>query len=343
MKIRIGVVPYHVSLDTSVGNAQREWRTREGLFVFATDEDATVGVGEAAPLPGHSPDGLEEVRRALLATAEIELYDLDGPCISAAVASTVARDLPSATFALETAILDLVARRRSQPMWALLGGAARPSALRLAPLVSDAASAAAVREAGADTVKLKIRPATLDRDLELASTLVASGLRVRLDANRSLDVATARSRLRGDFEYVEEPVPTSELLGLVGSGIRLALDETLADPRALHALEPSFGALGVTAFVLKPTVLGLTRARSLAERAGSLGASVVLSHSFEGPVALAAAAALALALRTPAACGLAAHPVLRAWPELRVPGLGAARFEPTDAPGHGVDPAGLAP
>jgi L-alanine-DL-glutamate epimerase-like enolase superfamily enzyme len=68
----------------------------------------------------------------------------------------------------------------------------------------------------------------------------------------------------------------------------------------------------------------------------------VVTHCFEGPVALAAASALALALPndhpSPLACGLDRHAALDAWPELPLPMLTDASVQLLDTPGLGIAP-----
>jgi hypothetical protein len=73
----------------------------------------------------------------------------------------------------------------------------------------------------------------------------------------------------------------------------------------------------------------------LARHARALSLGVVVSHSFDGPVALTAAAALALALPTPMAQGLAPHPGLAAWPPIRLP-IAHAALHAWNTPGLGL-------
>ena len=88
--------------------------------------------------------------------------------------------------------------------------------------------------------------------------------------------------------------------------------------------------------VLKPMILGgLSRWLELGRRAGALDLGVVVSHSFDGPVALAAAAALALALPTRIAQGLAPHSGLAAWPPIPLP-LTHAALQVWSTPGLGL-------
>ena len=96
---------------------------------------------------------------------------------------------------------------------------------------------------------------------------------------------------------------------------------------------------------LKPAILGsLLVARDLALQARARGKDAVVTHLFDGPVALAAAAELALSLPAPAlAAGLDPHDRLGDWPAIVVPQLarrGVVRA--ASAPGLGLDPGGPA-
>jgi L-alanine-DL-glutamate epimerase-like enolase superfamily enzyme len=115
----------------------------------------------------------------------------------------------------------------------------------------------------------------------------------------------------------------------------VALDESLRglDPHDLESLAVRSGASYV---VLKPMVLGgLSRCIELARHAAALNLGVVISHSFDGPVALVAAAALALALPTRIAQGLAPHPGLAAWPHIPLP-IKDATLQVWRSPGLGL-------
>jgi o-succinylbenzoate synthase len=121
---------------------------------------------------------------------------------------------------------------------------------------------------------------------------------LRLDANRAwnLDEAVGfLDRLGGIcFEYLEEPLARSEELAKLvrWTGAPVALDESLV------GLEPE--ALGdhphAKAVVLKPTVLGLSRALRFAEEATRLGMTPVVSAAYESGVGTAALVALAAAV-----------------------------------------------
>jgi L-alanine-DL-glutamate epimerase-like enolase superfamily enzyme len=89
--------------------------------------------------------------------------------------------------------------------------------------------------------------------------------------------------------------------------------------------------------VLKPAVLGgLMHARRIARLAHAQGVDTVVSHIYDGPIALAACAELALSIPDTRACGLAPHAGLTAWPSVRIPQLRPNRVVPHRGGGLGV-------
>ena len=96
--------------------------------------------------------------------------------------------------------------------------------------------------------------------------------------------------------------------------VPVALDESL---QGGDSLVTSLLEAGVCqALVLKPMALGgILRCLHLARLAARHGVGVVVTHLFDGPVALAAATELALALPGRVlACGLDLHPGLGSGP-----------------------------
>ena len=89
--------------------------------------------------------------------------------------------------------------------------------------------------------------------------------------------------------------------------------------------------------MLKPALLGgFLTCRAIAQRAAPLRLGIIVTHLFDGPVALAACRAFARSLCvTPLASGLGPHAGLAAWPThvfAAGPWVGD-----DDAPGLGVD------
>lgn len=314
---------YRVAPSAAVANARTRWTTREGLLLRLFDDAGHVGQGEASPLPHYSTDTLVDCARELDHVVRTTSFDAD------AVRS------PAARFALETALLDLRGQREGRSVASLLGAApdAQVAVSVLLPADpthwSDAANDALSR--GFRTVKAKVGR-DLDAELAALSALDAR-LSLRLDANGSLDLGALDRLAALHPELVEEPVSGLALAAIESSPVPLAVDESLQT----HGLDPFLPAIRrgvIKAVVLKPATLGLSASLALARRAHAEGASVIVTHTFDGPVGHAAACALALALAPMTLpCGLAAHPMLDTW---RVPVSSGPMLRASDQPGLGL-------
>ncbi len=325
------------------------WPERKGLLLELEDRDGRIGQGEASPLPGFSRDALEDVRTQLLRVAWRSLPELEvGPDLADRLAGVLAEAglrTPAARFAAETALLDLLGQASGLPVHALICHRSPEAAWRvpIAALLGTEAEAASRKvEQGYRTLKLKVGRAPSEELARLAGLRAELGEEVglRADANRSLPSLTVEAWLAGAadlrLEFVEEPVPPEILAGLPPSPVPLALDESLSAGDD-SALARTLGAGGYRYLVLKPAYHGgLMRCLRLAESARSSGVQPVVSHLLDGPVALAAATELALALGPGPAAGVDAHPGLSIWPAVDLPAVDRAELVPHGRPGLGL-------
>lgn len=310
---------FALPLASPLGTAHGEIHERTGTLVGLRDAGgAVVGVGEATPLSGWT-ESEADCRDAL---AEVAAEDPRRGAVPDA-------RTPAARFAVETARRDAVARRRGVPLAATLvrDGAGRTvddAYTRRVPVnatVGDAdpaATVAAVEDAlaeGFETVKLKVGVRDPDEDVtrvrrvvsavaaELATGSTASpsapGPTLRVDANGAWDRPTAARALRaldGLVEYVEQPVPGSDLAGLAalrGVGAPVAADEALSthDPWRVLATDAA------DVLVCKPAAVGgLARTLAVAHAAAARGVDTVVTTTIDGVVARTAAVHLAAAL-----------------------------------------------
>jgi len=353
------------TLPKEAWNARAVWREREGVVLRLRDDQGRIGLGEAAPLPGFSPDTLDRCEDTLRA------FDMAGvperrtgddviPWLEVA-GRLVDPNAPAARFAIETALLDLAARAEEKRLHELIGGEVqgerfgRERAIPLAALIGGHEKEEIVGEIrraierGIGTIKMKIGAAgRFDEELALLRAVrdeFGGAIALRLDANGAWDLAEGEARLAAlapfDPEFVEQPIVPDLLLKLGDSPVTVAADETLALPGAAERLNLTPPC---RVFVLKPMVLGgFIRALQLAEIARARKYGIVVSHLFDGPVALAAAAELALALRPePIACGLDRHAGLALWPEMNAPQVTDVEIHPAPGLGLGVEsPKGL--
>lgn len=333
-----------------MGAVRARVSTRRGALLMLVDGDGRRGLGEASPLPGYSRETLDEVLASLTDVA----HHLDAEALAdplRALAAPWVCALPgSARFAVETALCDLVARRRGVRLHTLLTGR-RGAPVPVNAYVGGALDAGLVdasREAlarGITTLKVKLSgaDAVFEREVEALDALrraLPGAWRLRLDLNGGWTVAEATperfvalSQCRPAF--IEQPVAPGALRALGWRPVPWAIDESLHDEEDLAFALSKREAGGCVAAVVKPAVHGLLGALSLARRAHAAGLGVVVTHLFDGPVALAAACELALSLPAPWASGLDLHAGLDAWPEVTVAQRSDPRFV-TVAEGHGL-------
>lgn len=345
----------HHGSHAALSNARATWTARGSVLLELTDGVIT-GTGEASPLPGHSAESLEDV------VSELERLRLDpnaelAPELGGAAAWLAALEgLPrtaSARFAVETALLDYWGRRLGLPLWRLLTrepveDVLSPSVV-VDPLAEDLEQRVerALAE-GIRTIKLKVGVRPLEERESIARLrrrFSRDELRVRVDANRVWSAAEVARNLAPfaelDVELVEEPSyeawPEPERRTLPW-----ALDESLRD---VVPAKDWLEARSPAAVVLKPMLLGgFSRCLAWADAARKAGVPVLVSHFFDGPIALAATTQLAFAVQSvELAAGLGPHAALQAWEGTCDPPRFVTPRSLTlpRASGHGVVPASL--
>jgi o-succinylbenzoate synthase len=310
-------LPLSDPLETASGTIER----RDGFLLRLEAEggdpvdgdrpNASVGVGEATPLPGwteHHDECEAALRNAVEAIDRGEepdelLANLD--------------QTPAARHAFDLALADLRSSREGVPLYRHLGAAERIESVRVNATVGDAgveetlADAKRAANAGFECLKVKVgaRPVTADIERIEAVSDALSGVELRADANGAWARAEAQQFLDavGDrLAYVEQPVPPTELASLAALSGPVALDETLAAVALENALDADPHAV-----VLKPMALGGPRkAVELAQRAREADVLPVVTTTVDGAVARTAAVHVAAAVPERAACGLATAKML---------------------------------
>jgi O-succinylbenzoate synthase len=307
--VRLALRRYRLPLTAPITLKGTEHEAREGVLVRLEDEEGRAGWGDVAPLPGFSPESLDEaladVRRAteVLAgrTPGPDWTDPDGDLHRALDTLDLA---PAARFGLDLAAFDLAAAATGRtlaqamhpdpevtvPINALLVGSGDE-------VLEDAERLVA---AGYRTLKLKVGRAVLDDEIALVRALRERypDIALRLDANQAwtMDEAVRFAEGLGDvgLDYVEEPLRDPADLPTLWFDTKLpiALDESL-EGTAPVGLQ---GKGWATAAVLKPTLIGgVARTLRFAAQARALGIRPVVSGMFESGVAMRGHVALAAA------------------------------------------------
>ncbi len=307
--MRLALRRYRLALAAPLVLKGVEHTEREGALVRLDDDDGHVGWGDVAPLPGFSPETLDEAlgdaRRAAGLFAErsptSDWADPNGDLHRALDALGLA---PSARFGLDLAAFSLAAERAHRTLAQTLHPdpevTVPVSALLTGEPDTVLGEAGRLVAAGYRTLKLKVGRRRLEEEVALVRTLGErfAGVAVRLDANQAWTMAEAVRFAEGvegcPLDYLEEPLRNPGDLPVLwhDTGLPLALDESLVgtDPGGLR------GKGWATAAVLKPTLLGgVARVLRFAAEARQLGIRPVLSGAFESGVAMRGHVALAAA------------------------------------------------
>jgi o-succinylbenzoate synthase len=241
-------------------------------ILLRTQSDQGTGYGEIAPWPGFSTETIDQSLE-FLRSAQGNL-----PHLLAAVAASPS-PLPCLSAALSSC-------RHWEKIASYGGSHDCAGLLTLSVLETDAKIAAGFR-----TLKIKISPETSEESIRGA--LARFPGRLRLDANGSLDLQTARrwtefARAQEKVEFLEQPLPVGHP-GYASLGPdKVALDESFLTPG---------GVDWAGTVVVKPLLAG-DWDELLAWRKGHEG-GVVYSSCFE--TAIGRQGALWLAAQDPAA------------------------------------------
>ena len=268
----------------SVGSTTLAMRC--GVMVRCTKGSRT-GFGEVAPLQGFHRESLDES----LASLQEAIRNHSTPMVR------------SAAFGLSCAVETALANKRFG-----FGDPAPSGSIGINAFFSGGArDAKAAHTAGEfdgfKTIKIKIgrgKPVDDLRTIHTILGLVDDDVRIRLDGNRRMTLATAERLLsRVDasrVDYVEEPLKDhadlSELARRVG--MVMAIDESL---HLEVPIEEVLGAPGVEVQVVKPSLLGaLEEVESVVTRGRIHGMDTVLSTAVDSSYTIALVARMATAL-----------------------------------------------
>jgi L-alanine-DL-glutamate epimerase-like enolase superfamily enzyme len=310
-RLRLFAAPLHYTPDIRVFTAiSGPVSSLSALFLSIERDDGFSGIGEVRAnieFLSHLPEA--EIAPAIRRLAESLDWSLPVEAILDHLPATAAP--PIARAALESALVDGIARRDGMPVAAALGGTwqesvATNNCLFWSPdAVFDRLAERYVAE-GFREIKVRIAIEGFERDLARLGHLrerFGDTIEIAVDANGVWDAETAIDRLRRlerfRLAYVEQPTTIGDWTAFEAAARRspfpLMLDEALKaedDIVRLCRLGPPFLAH------LKIVKLGGPRqVVALARRFAESGIGVMMGQMNEGGMATALAAHCAMAIR----------------------------------------------
>lgn len=307
---RLDITPLDIPLHKPFGIAGGAQPSAQNVLVRVELEDGTLGHGEAAPFPAFNGETQEQAIAAVAAARPAVLgHDARRfRPIAAAVRPLVGKSA-SAQCAIETAILDALARHAGLPLWAFFGGAEQALVTDVTITIGSSADArdeaAAWTRAGFSRLKVKISAAPLAENLERISAIheAAPAAGLILDGNGGLSAEATLTllsalRARGIVPILlEQPVPGDDLRGLSEltqrAGVPVAADESVASAADAYRI-----AAGRLAHVIniKPMKCGIVEALDIAAVAKATGLGLMIGGMVEARLAMSASACLAAGL-----------------------------------------------
>jgi L-alanine-DL-glutamate epimerase-like enolase superfamily enzyme len=307
---RLIVADLTIALDEPFGIAGGAQDVARNLLVTVELADGTRGYGEAAPFAAYNGETQERARAALLAAAPVvEGADVrEWRRIAAAVALAVG-GVGSAQCAVETAVLDALARQAQMPLWAFFGGAATTletdMTVTTGTVAQAAAAAQAIRARGIRAIKIKVGGGDLGKDVArvLAVAEAAPGAPLIVDGNAAFSADAALQLLAVLAEHdvrpalFEQPVARDDWDGLRQvsrwCGTAVAADESVAS--AADALRL---ACEQSAHVLNIKLMkgGIVQALDIAAIARAAGLGLMIGGNVESILAMTTSACFAAGL-----------------------------------------------
>lgn len=288
----VEVVPFALPFSEPYATARGRLTQREMALLRLRSMNGLVGLGEAVPLSLRGGRGLADVVDELERLGELDSLDEE------TLRGDVLGLSPPARCAALTALLDLRGRTSATEG---IPGAAEPEAVECNATLSAgtpervAAEASRWAEDGFSTFKLKLGTGDDLAQVFAVREAVGPRARIRVDANATWDVETAKRVLGSleplEVELAEQPVATLEEAAEVAAStsIPIAGDESI-ESRADAERALGMGACTLTGVKLSK-VGGPEAAIEIAE---VLPAYV--SSALDGPVGIAAAAQVARTL-----------------------------------------------
>jgi L-alanine-DL-glutamate epimerase-like enolase superfamily enzyme len=312
-----------------------------------TDEDGRSGLGEITPYPDPAAPPLSDLIAAFEGGAREQLMDAEIFDHGLTLDSKLP---PAVESAIDTALLDLLARREEIRVAELISSSVQEQVAVNATITAHdpdevAALAEHAVESGFSTIKLKVGFADEDKKrVEVLRDTIGFQTLIRLDANGGWYTGEAIENIQSfqefGLELIEQPVAPDDLASMHrvrdASLVPIVADEGVRSVADLD-LHVANGACDGVAIKLAQ-VGGITSASILAANAAKAGLLTFVTSTLDGPVGLAAGLHFAAARSDfTVANGLATGGLFEESYAFGLPDVVDGALELSDAPGLGIE------
>ena len=338
MKIsQFTVTPYSIPFVKPLQTSEKTYIHREGVWLQLQWEDYT-GRGEAAPLEGFSRENVKEVHYSLEGFHQaIDGENFDRKDLFSLV-QIHTEGIPSARFALEMAVFDLLAQEEKKPLALYLNPHATTE------IAVNGISGIHIPGDGFKVIKVKVGFRNLFDEIEQLVMLTQSfgkDILFRLDVNGAFDLPQAirfcKEMEAFNIDYIEQPLPAEELVDLAElsyhTEIPIAVDESLTD---YSSAEKIIENQATDVFVIKPMVSGgFTESKKIINLAKEENIRIVITSSLETNIGRMACLHLAAANEITESCGLSTGALLNE--DTTAPIIENGLIQIPDIPGMGLE------
>jgi len=312
---------------------------RNSWIIKIEDNDGFIGYGEASPLPSFNRESFEEAGYCLegfkLAIRDInEPISIEELIILSNVHTLTA---PSATFAIQTALYDLLSTKNNQSLSNFINSNSLSS-------VQSNGIYNLTSINNYKVVKVKCGFRNLYDEIELLDNLVqqeGADIEFILDLNQAYDLPKAIRFLKEidkfNIRYVEQPLAQDQLEDLeelrYHSDIPIALDESVTDIDSINKILDTNAA---DVFILKPQSIGsFQKLNQAIELIKNNNKKAVITSLLEGSIGRFATMHLVAANQITDTCGLALEKIYKHEDHI-FPNIENGTITISDQPGLGL-------
>jgi o-succinylbenzoate synthase len=313
IQLKSHTLNFHFEAGTSRGVL-----TQKTSYFVRIEQDERVGIGEAGPLPGLSPEFEDDCNARFQAILD------DLPAIPTslneipAYVENIPFQFPSLRMAMEMALIDWIQEGNGQYFTNSFSTIESPIPINGLIWMGNPTfmreQIDAKLAAGYNCLKLKIGAIDFEQEIEILremrSRYSATDLSIRVDANGAFSVESAVKKLerlaKFNLHSIEQPIKPGqikEMYDLCRQGIiPIALDEELIGvenrKELLQAIQPPY-------IILKPSLLGGFHAtKQWIESASELGIHWWITSALESNIGLQAIAQFVAEFNNPLPQGL---------------------------------------